>query len=141
MSVRTHIWTFHYVCEETSELSLSYCCLLPFSFNSKSSNFYLLVLEMTLNWIIRCIYFTLILNYQTTVIKTKKSDIKLHLFSSLGTTISFSGTILNRNSFFYLLFESRMEKWNGVIHSVVLSDKDLPFYSWSQQLGKPFWIF
>ena len=28
------------------------CCLLPFSFNSKSSNFFLLVLEMTLNWII-----------------------------------------------------------------------------------------
>ena len=39
-------------------------------------------------------------------IKTKKFDIKLHLFSSLVTTISLSGTILNRNSFFDLLFES-----------------------------------
>ena len=29
------------------ELCRTYCCLLPFSFNSKSSNFYLLVLEMT----------------------------------------------------------------------------------------------
>ena len=39
-------------------------------------------------------------------IKTKKIDIKLHLFSSLVTTISLSGTNLNRNTFFDLLFES-----------------------------------
>ena len=39
-------------------------------------------------------------------IKTKKIDIELHLFSSSVTTISLSGTNLNRNTFFDLLFES-----------------------------------
>ena len=39
-------------------------------------------------------------------IKTKKFDIKLDLFYSSVTTISLSGTNLNRNAFFDLLFES-----------------------------------
>ena len=39
-------------------------------------------------------------------IKTKKFNIKLNLFYSLVTTISLSGTNLNRNAFYDLLFES-----------------------------------
>ena len=42
--------------------------------------------------------------------KTKILDIKLHLFYSLVTTISLSGTKLNRNAFFDLPFAPKIKE-------------------------------
>ena len=73
-----HVWNIflyfklHHTKQDSMHISLyqSTECITPFDF------FF---------WPVKCI-------------KTKKIDIKLHLFSSLVTTISLSGTILNRNS-------------------------------------------